>query len=208
MYQEIINILYNVGRIPPEITLGLIIPYSDLLPCGCPKKNINRECPYYKIPKNSRKKIVTERNNTITGHYQICVRCKEDQVYERSHYCIFCKCNVHNTYSFAGEVFPGCKNPCVSNLKHCQIHINRTKHNTKGLYRRARKGIRLGICTDLECMAIAKEFKLINLQNSLKQYYTNIRYINTGRARCRPHNYIMCYENVLCELKLKIKRLE
>lgn len=185
MDQEIINILWENGKIPHEITLNFILPYSHLLPCGCPDININNKCPYYKISKN-KSKLRTKTNKKIAGYYQLCQRCKEDQIYDQTHFCVFCKCNYNN-----------CNNSCLANLKFCQEHMKLSRN--KNLYRRARKCIDLDICSYYECMGIAKELELIALQDALKNHKF-IEQLNGYMIINRP---VYNYEQVLNELKLK-----
>ena len=99
---QIIELLFKFGGIPPEVTNWFILPHLDLLPCGCTYQNKDRECPKFKIKKRQP---------------HICIRCKKQTVFKNSHYCIFCKCNVMDSYcSDTGEIIKGCPASCIGYL--------------------------------------------------------------------------------------------
>lgn len=143
MDQKIIQVLWEISKIPKEIIQSLILPYT-VIPCNC--TDLNNYC-YTKYSKPCRLCFIHNPQSLgiyITLDGPFIGRVKIDHYY--AHYCDGCKCII-NTCTYSRYMYS----------KYCKHHVYRYHRKTNKIMKRINYLLKHKLVTKNECLEFAKE---------------------------------------------------
>ena len=157
MENKIINILWEVGKIPKEITQFYIIPKA-YYKCGC--WFINKKCKNPKIIKRSK------WSNELIDERRKCLACKIYRTHIDSHYCQQCKCQYSQCYELC-HLYEFC---CKKHLNSRSSQLNPKPKRPKAIKNRLDHIINYKGDSSTECYNYA-------IKNNHKSYYNKLIYM-------------------------------